>query len=161
MLKFPKFLFIPATKLTPCTIDPRGWRTNVTTWCHTWWSTTTCSLPTTTWPRCTEGRRSGLYTSPSRYHAIQPICGGIWVKSCRTGKKCLKCPKLTLTPRVAPAKPSILQTWVFYLVEDQDSAHLHKHFELPGTPGKLCRKGLKFPENPGNLNRWNCNIILI
>ena len=33
----------------------------------------------------------------------------IWVKSCRTGKKCLKCPNFTLTPRVFLSKPSILQ----------------------------------------------------
>ena len=28
-------------------------------------------------------------------------------------------------------------------------------------PGNVCRKLFKFPENPGNLNWWNCNIILM
>ena len=28
-------------------------------------------------------------------------------------------------------------------------------------PGNVYRKLLKFPENPGNLNWWNCNIILM
>ena len=28
-------------------------------------------------------------------------------------------------------------------------------------PGNVYRKFFKFPENPGNLNWWNCNIILM
>ena len=39
--------------------------------------------------------------------------------------------------------------------------HLYKNFQLPGTPGNLCRNGLKFPEITGILNWWNCNIILM
>ena len=85
----------------------------------------------------------------------------IWVKSCRTGKKCLKCPKFTLTQRVTLSKPSILQTWVFYPAGNLCLEHPHKNFHLPGMPGNVCRKGLKFPETPGNLNWWNCNIILM
>ena len=85
----------------------------------------------------------------------------IWVKSCRTGKKCLKCPNFTLTQRLALSKPSILQTWVFCPAGILLLAHPHKNFHLPGLPGNVCRKGLKFPENPGNLNWWNCNIILM
>ena len=75
----------------------------------------------------------------------------IWVKSCRTGKKCLKCPNFTLTQRLALSKPSILQTWVFCPAGILLLAHPHKNFHLPGLPGNVCRKGLKFPENPGNL----------
>ena len=40
----------------------------------------------------------------------------IWVKSCRTEKKCSECPNFTLTQRFTLSKPSILQTWVFYPV---------------------------------------------
>ena len=28
----------------------------------------------------------------------------------------------------------------------------YQYFQLPGMPGNVCRKGLKFPEIPGNLN---------
>ena len=85
----------------------------------------------------------------------------IWFKSCRTGKKCSECPNLTLSPRVALSKPSILQTWVFYPVGNLWLEHPHKNCPLPGTPGNMCRKLLKFPETPGNFNWWNCNIILM
>ena len=87
----------------------------------------------------------GVLWSLIRINGSQHIY--IWVKSCRTEKKCLKCPKLPFTPRVALSKPSILQTWVFYPAGD-----LHKNFQLPGMPRNVCRKGLKFPEIPGNLN---------
>ena len=32
---------------------------------------------------------------------------------------------------------------------------------LSGAPRNVCRKGLKLPDIPGNLNWWNCNIILM
>ncbi len=64
----------------------------------------------------------------------------IWVKSCRTGKKCSECLKFTLTQRVALSKPFILQTWVFYPVGNLCLGHLHKNFHVPGT----IFKGLKF-----------------
>ena len=64
----------------------------------------------------------------------------IWVKSCRTGKKCSECLNFTLTQRVALSKPSILQTWVFYPVGYLCLGHLHKNFHLPGT----IFKALKF-----------------
>ncbi len=57
----------------------------------------------------------------------------IWVKSCRTGKKCFKWYNLTLTPRDVLAKPFILQTWVFYPVGLLSPGHLHKDWQLPGT----------------------------
>ena len=47
---------------------------------------------------------------------------------------CSECPNFTLTPRVALSKPSILQTWVFYLVGDLVLRHHHKNFQLPGGP---------------------------
>ena len=47
------------------------------------------------------------------------------------------------------AGPSNLPFWI---LGDFDSATLHKNFQLPGMPGNVCRKGLKFPEIPGNLN---------
>ena len=56
----------------------------------------------------------------------------IWVKSCRTGKKCLKCLNFTLTQRLALSKPSILQTWVFCPAGILLLAHPHKNFHLPG-----------------------------
>ena len=57
------------------------------------------------------------------------------------------------TLQEALSKPSILQTWIFYLVGDLGLGHLHTNFHLPGTPGNVCRKGWKFPEIPGNLQR--------
>ena len=33
--------------------------------------------------------------------------------------------------------------------------------QLKILPGNVCRKVLKFPENPGNPNVWTCNIILM
>ena len=47
------------------------------------------------------------------------------------------------------AGPSNLPFWI---LGDLDMANLHKNFQLPGMPGNVCRKGLKFPEIPGNLN---------
>ena len=32
---------------------------------------------------------------------------------------------------------------------------------LSGAPRNVCRKGLKLPDIPGNLNWLNCNIILM
>ena len=64
----------------------------------------------------------------------------IWVKSCRTGKKCSECPNFTLTQRFTLSKPSILQTWVFYPVGYLCLGHLHKNFHLPG----IIFKGRKF-----------------
>ena len=32
---------------------------------------------------------------------------------------------------------------------------------LPGAPRNVCRKGLKFPDIPGDLNWLNGNIILM
>ena len=43
-------------------------------------------------------------------------------------------------------KPSILQTWVFYPVGFLCLGHQLKNFHLPGMPGNVCRKGLKFQE---------------
>ena len=56
-------------------------------------------------------------------------------------------------------QPFILQTWVFYPAGNPCLDHPHKNFHLPGMPGNVCRKRLKFPETPGNLYWWNCNII--
>ena len=44
------------------------------------------------------------------------------------------------------AGPSNLPFWI---LGDLDSGNLHKNFQLPGMPGNVCRKGLKFPEIPG------------
>ena len=41
----------------------------------------------------------------------------IWVKSCRTGKKCSKCPKTALTQRVVLAKRLVLATCPFGFLE--------------------------------------------
>ena len=68
----------------------------------------------------------------------------IWVKSCRTGKKCFKWPNLTLTPRDVLAKPFILQTWVFYPVGLLSPGHLHKDWQLPGTIFKGWKVSLEF-----------------
>ena len=40
----------------------------------------------------------------------------IWAKFCRTGKKCLKCLKLTCTPRVAQPKRLIWETCPFSIL---------------------------------------------
>ena len=64
----------------------------------------------------------------------------IWVKSCRTVKKCSECPNFTLTQKVTLSKPSIPQTWVFYPFGYLCLGHLHKNFDFPGT----IFKGLKF-----------------
>ena len=47
------------------------------------------------------------------------------------------------------AGPSNLPFWI---LGDLYSVITHKNVHLPGMPGNVCRKGLKFPEIPGNLN---------
>ena len=98
---------------------------------------------------------------PTKCAQIPPRLHIYMGQKLQDGKKCLKCPNFTLTQRVTLSKPSILQTWVFYPAGNLCLEHPHKNFHLPGMPGNVCRKGLKFPETPGNLNWWNCNVILM
>ena len=58
------------------------------------------------------------------------------------GKKRLKCPDFTLTPRVALSKPFILLTWVFYPVGDLYIAPTcTRIFSFLGRQETCARKG--------------------
>ena len=61
---------------------------------------------TTLWVRAVLGHLEHFFP-------VLQLLTHIWVKSCRTGKKCSKCPKTALTQRVVLAKRLVLATCPF------------------------------------------------